>query len=383
MRVHTFCVVEAMSAAGSRKGVEAPIASSPFATVETVEAMSDSGVMAVEDDGLAGFGTEVESGVEGSHTSQISRVESEGVLIETLANEKLQKAQKRMIKEIGSAIRGPLFKLSKTIEKAQEEKVEGDVMKALNHNAEFQNVKVASSEMRQMYSDLDLSESIRMIETAITVYNSSASGLDWLSEIVQREGSKLEKKERERLSREVMGGLVEKKDVPTIVQTKLRMAYIGAAQHIQAQIEEFNGFKKLDEKRSKNFWTLSKNMEYFKDFIVPHQLKQLSPFVQLRGEWTADNLLELYYGYALHAAKLEQKFIPDYGSVRPLEQFIYWDKSSWGWAFKKTATVEELDRDWKAFQSQELPLEDEQVERGKRTGLSAPACSAGKECPAS
>ena len=82
-----------------------------------------------------------------------------------------------------------MSKFAKTIEKAREDKVEGpNFMKEMNLNAEFQNVKAAVNDLRLMYTDLDVCEAIRVIENALSVNNSSLSGLDRrLSEIVPEE----------------------------------------------------------------------------------------------------------------------------------------------------------------------------------------------------
>ena len=88
--------------------------------------------------------------------------------------------------------------------------------------------KSSSIELRAMYADLDLNEATRQIENARHVFNPSGSEVDWLSNIIQREMSKFDKVVRQRLSFEVIGGLVEKNTVREIIQTKLRMLILGA-----------------------------------------------------------------------------------------------------------------------------------------------------------
>ena len=97
--------------------------------------------------------------------------------------------------------------------------VVGKPLRQIENATQLNGGKSSSIELRAMYRDLDANEAMRQIENAIQVFNPNASLVDWLSNIIQRELSKFEKVERQRLSLEVLGGLVEKEKVQEIIQT--------------------------------------------------------------------------------------------------------------------------------------------------------------------
>jgi hypothetical protein len=132
----------------------------------------------------------------------------------------------QVVEKLSSSLTSSISNSAKSIKDAV-----GKPLRQIENNTQFSGGKSSSIELRAMYKDLDPNEAIRQIENAIQVFNPSASEVDWLSNIIQRELSKFEKVERQRLSLEVLGGLVEKERVQEIIQTKLRMVILGALQH--------------------------------------------------------------------------------------------------------------------------------------------------------
>ena len=72
-----------------------------------------------------------------------------------------------------------------------------------------------------MYADLEVAECLRQMHNCLEVYNHDFSGVECYAGIFNRELQKLEKIERHRLSMAVMGGLIEKENVFTIITNKL------------------------------------------------------------------------------------------------------------------------------------------------------------------
>ena len=76
--------------------------------------------------------------------------------------------------EMGKTIEKKVELVGKTIEKAIEDKVVKPLSKLEKDTMKIKEVD-QSIEMRKMYDDLDVSESLRMVATALSVYNSCAS----------------------------------------------------------------------------------------------------------------------------------------------------------------------------------------------------------------
>ena len=209
--------------------------------------------------------------------------------------------------------------------------------------------------MRAMYLDLDLDESLRHIEFALTVYDDRVSHPDWLASIVQRELSKLEKRERQRLALECLGGLVEPKHSQDIIKLKLRMAIVGATRNCQAQIEDIAGkdwtdYTVVTVQLRSAYDRLKANLRYLFEYIDPYVIDNLRPFQRLRGR-SAVALSNLYYKLALTANALENKQIPDYGCLRPLEPFLVWSDHTRHWELNPLVSTAVLRDDMVRFQA--------------------------------
>ena len=206
----------------------------------------------------------------------------------------------------------------------------------------------AQKEKRLMYMDLDVHEALRMVENALNVFNIQASGVDWLSNIVQRELSKLEKIERQRLSLEVMGGFVEQKNVLLIVKDKLRLVVIGAAQHCTHYIEHLIETKikkgELSKKDEEAKYNLEHNLRYFSEIILKHQIKGIcKPLSDIEGNLlSSQDLFVKYSAIALRVSKLENKVVNDYGCVAPIEDYLEWNWEKEHFEVKGGADIELL-----------------------------------------
>ena len=211
------------------------------------------------------------------------------------------------------------------------------------------------SELRGMYSDLDVFESVTQLEWILSVYDDRVNSPDWLASLVQKELSKLEKRERQRLALECLGGLVEPKHSQDIIKLKLRMAIVGATRNCQAQIEDIAGkdwtdYTVVTVQLRSAYDRLKANLRYLFEYIDPYVIDNLRPFQRLRGR-SAVALSNLYYKLALTANALENKQIPDYGCLRPLEPFLVWSDHTRHWELNPLVSTAVLRDDMVRFQA--------------------------------
>ena len=223
-----------------------------------------------------------------------------------------------------------LANLSQDVERMIPAKVEHHVeekISKLSNGIDYIGSKEVSVEKRLMYDDVELHESMRMVEQALSTYNSGASSVDWFSHIVCRELSKLEKKERQRLSMEVMGGLVEKKDVLSIIEKKLKMVLVGAAQRQLSYKIELEGMdkSKLSQEESTTLWYLQHNLRYFVEVTVKYQIKMQGLVELFEIPLSSKKLLSNYYKLGFSCLKLENKLSADYGCMIPMNLFLRWN----------------------------------------------------------
>ena len=153
-----------------------------------------------------------------------------------------------------------------------------------------------------MYADLDLNESLRQAVTLLSTYNSQASKIDWFMDVLSRELCKMEKIERQRLSMEVVGGLIEPSNVGKVIELKLRCVVIGAAQQVQAMIEHYeaklrmNPEEGLSKEDSNCLWLCQHNLRYLVE-LAPLTIPLLSFHNLWKGvePWNSEMLMEKYY----------------------------------------------------------------------------------------
>ena len=206
----------------------------------------------------------------------------------------------------------------------------GKPLRKIDNATQFSAGKNSSIELRAMYKDLDANEAMRQIENAIQVFNPNASLVDWLSNIIQRELSKFETVECQRLSLEVLGGLVEKEKVQEIIQTKLRMVMLGSLQHSFACLEDLqqkNNRDYLSKDDEGSLWSLEHNIRYVIEIVVKYQIKLDNLFSGL-SVMSSEALLQKYYQLSLKVNKLENKFVPDYGCLAPMMPFLSWSNET-------------------------------------------------------
>ena len=123
----------------------------------------------------------------------------------------------------------------------------------------------------------------------------------WFAGIVQRELSKFEKVERQRLSNEVLAGWLSIEDAKVVVELKLKMIAVGAAQQNLARVEELvqkKDLNKLSRDELNELWFLQHNIEYYKNLVLEHQVK-LPNLWQGIDSWCSDQLLRKYFAMAL------------------------------------------------------------------------------------
>ena len=98
--------------------------------------------------------------------------------------------------------------------------------------------------------------------------------VDWFSNIVSRELCKFEKKERQRLSLEVMGGLVEKTNIKNIVEIKCRMCVVSALQQSLSMLEHYEETtEELSPEEAQEKWFLEHNLLYIVEVTLKYQIK--------------------------------------------------------------------------------------------------------------
>jgi hypothetical protein len=130
---------------------------------------------------------------------------------------------------------------------------------------------------------------------------------------VQRELSKLEKKERQRLSAEVLAGFLTIEEAKKVIEMKMKLVVIGAAQQVLARIEELleqqtklrnlQSPKKLSSKDAEELWYLQHNLRYYKEQVFEYQIKLPNLWAGVEP-WTSDQLLRKCWALALRCNAL-------------------------------------------------------------------------------